>query len=92
MLANFAILVLIVVPVVSFWLAWSWRKSMRAWALASAIAPTYLLLTVVLGLDHFGGWLDVAFVVITLWGIFLAATGAILGRFAVRRRKTVGDT
>lgn len=86
MFSNLAFFVLFVVPIVAFWVAWSSRKALRAWLFASAIAPTYLLFVVLFRFDHFGGWFDVAFVVITLSGIFLSAIGALVGRVALRKR------
>jgi hypothetical protein len=48
--------------------------------------PTYLLLVVLFELDHFGGWFDLAFIVICAWGILLGGIGALIGRIALRRQ------
>ncbi len=89
--AKIADAVLVAVLPVAFGLAWSWRRPLWAWLFASSIAPTYLLLVVLFGLDHFGGWFDLAFIVVCLWGILLAGIGAIVGRVALRRQAH-GDT
>ena len=89
--AKIADAVLISVLPVGFGLAWSWRQPLWAWLFASSIAPTYLLLAVLFGLDHFGGWFDVAFIVVCLWGILLGGIGALVGRVALRRQAR-GDT
>jgi hypothetical protein len=84
--SKFADVVLLFVLPVALGLTWSWRRPLWAWLFATSLAPTYLLLAVLFGLDHFGGWFDVAFVVICFWGIVLAAIGAFIGRVALSRQ------
>jgi len=89
-ISRVAFLVLAAALIVGFGLAWSWRQPLRAWLVAAVIAPAYLLLVVLFGLDHFRGWFDVAFVVVSLSGVLLAGIGALVGHVALRKR--VSDT
>jgi hypothetical protein len=84
--AKVADAVLVSVLPIGLGLAWSWRRPLWAWLFASSIAPTYLLLVVLFGLAHFGGWFDLAFIVICLWGVLLGGIGALVGRIALRRQ------
>jgi TPR repeat protein len=83
---NVAVLVLVAALVVGFGISWSWQKPLQAWLLASVLAPGYLLLAVLFQLDHFGGWFDVEFVVICLWGILVGGVGSLAAKIALRRR------
>ena len=85
-IAKIADAVLVSVLPIGLGLAWSWRRPLWAWLFASSIAPTYLLLVVLFELDHFGGWFDLAFIVICAWGILLGGIGALIGRIALRRQ------
>ena len=84
--ANVAWLVIAAACAVSVKLGWSWRHPLRAWLVASALAPMYLLLVVLVGLEHFGGWFDVAFVVVCLSAVMLTALCAVSVRVVLRKR------
>lgn len=85
-IARVALAVLVAPLFVGFGFARSWRRTFQAWILASLIAPVYLALVVLVGLEHFGGWFDVAFVVVYFWGVVLAGAGALVGRLSLHRR------